>query len=210
MHNLKPNTAYNLVRVDLAIDASTDEDEVLDGLNETLRQACYDEAGGICDWQYPGLITGDRTLHYRTVTTGAAPEECEIFSPEIKYRVWVLQSGIGNRALPSGLPVLANTSCLVSIQQQETDQFLFVNVHNRQEGELRTDVIVTRRAWTQSEACVLRLLRRVREGRIKPESLHLYFHDHDGKYDRIPVTEDGDLRWHPPLGFFDWRDSELF
>jgi hypothetical protein len=179
-------------------------------LNETLRQACCEGSAGICDWQFPGLMSGGRNLHYRTVTTSPDPEEGAVFAPDVEYRVWVVQSERGAAGLPGDVPVLADTSYLVPIQQQETDRFLFTNVYARQEGEVRTDALVTRRAWTQSEACVLRLLRRVREGRAKSDSIHLYFHDQDGRYTRIPVAADGELHWTPPSGFFAWRSAELF
>jgi hypothetical protein len=127
--------------------------------------------------------------------------------PELEYRVWVVQDASGKDKLPRDLPVLSNVGYFVKFQLEHADRFLDLNSAWRTE---RTDERVTRRARTSSEACVLRLLRRVREGQVKPESLHLHFHDQDSQYERIPVTEDGDLVRNPPLGFFDWRDSELF
>jgi len=56
-----------------------------------------------------------------------------------------------------------------------------------------------------AEAIILRTLRRVREGRYKPEEVELVV---DGK--KIGITEDGDLTQPFPRGFYEWRTDELF
>lgn len=65
---------------------------------------------------------------------------------------------------------------------------------------------------TSQEAHVLRLLRRVREGVLKPEDVRLFFYNPDSDtWDENRVTEDGDLAdTRVPGGFFDWRVDELF
>jgi hypothetical protein len=70
-HDIKPKTNYSIVNVQLAI-ASTDSDEISDGLNELLRP----EIG-------QGWI-GDYEIHTlgqpRVVTSSSDPEEGEIFN----------------------------------------------------------------------------------------------------------------------------------
>lgn len=65
---------------------------------------------------------------------------------------------------------------------------------------------------TTQESHVLRLLRRVREGVLKPEDIRLFFYNPDSDtWEENRVTDDGDLEdSRVPGGFFDWRVDELF
>jgi predicted ATPase len=66
---------------------------------------------------------------------------------------------------------------------------------------------------THSEHLILRLLKRLREGILKPEDLAIYYFENDkGKTisHRISVDSDGEFTTPWPEGFFDERLEELF
>lgn len=64
---------------------------------------------------------------------------------------------------------------------------------------------------TTHESHVLRLLRRVREGVLKPDDVRLFFYEPDfDDWWEIRVDEEGDLCEQVPGGFFTWRAGELF
>ncbi|MFT4755342.1 MAG: putative ATPase [Salibacteraceae bacterium] len=66
---------------------------------------------------------------------------------------------------------------------------------------------------THSEHLILRLLKRLREGILKPEDLAIYYFENDkGKTisNRIRVDSDGEFTTPWPEGFFEERLEELF
>ena len=63
----------------------------------------------------------------------------------------------------------------------------------------------------QAEAVLLRLLRRVREGGLSAEALHVLAEDPTtGELVPVPVSPDGDFTHPFPGGFYEWRSAELF
>jgi hypothetical protein len=56
-----------------------------------------------------------------------------------------------------------------------------------------------------AEAILLRVLRRVREGKVNPEQLRITV---DGQV--MGITDDGDFNCRFPGGFYEWRTNELF
>lgn len=66
---------------------------------------------------------------------------------------------------------------------------------------------------THSEHLILRLLKRIREGILKPNDLAIYYFENDKgktKSSRILVDSDGEFTTPWPDGFFDERLEELF
>ena len=66
---------------------------------------------------------------------------------------------------------------------------------------------------THSEHLILRLLKRIREGILKPDDLAIYYFENDKgktKSSRIQVDSDGEFTTPWPDGFFDERLEELF
>jgi hypothetical protein len=56
MHNYKPRQTLRIVTLQLAIPASTDIDEVADGISEMLTNAMCGENYLVSDWQYAQLL----------------------------------------------------------------------------------------------------------------------------------------------------------
>jgi len=63
---------------------------------------------------------------------------------------------------------------------------------------------------TQSEAIILRILRRIREGKLQPDQVDVWFADDNKEPIRLNIDTDGEFVDQWPNGFFDWRAEELF
>jgi predicted ATPase len=121
--------------------------------------------------------------------------------------------GIG-QLLPVIVQSLLARDGLVLIEQPE------VHLHPRLQAEvadLFLDTVNSGRAQllveTHSEHLVLRLLRRVREGALRPEDLAILYVDLDDDgaafIRRLDVDQEGDLVDGWPGGFFDERLTEV-
>ena len=121
--------------------------------------------------------------------------------------------GIG-QLLPIMVQSLLSRGDLILIEQPE------VHLHPRLQaavGDLFIDTVASGRAQllveTHSEHLVLRLLRRVREGRLDPADLAILYVDLDDEGSafvrRLEVDRDGDLVDGWPGGFFDERLGEV-
>jgi predicted ATPase len=121
--------------------------------------------------------------------------------------------GIG-QLLPIIVQSLVARDGMIIIEQPE------VHLHPRLQsavGDLLVDTATSGRAQllveTHSEHLVLRLLRRVREGVLRPADLAILYVDlhEDGAafIRRLEVDEDGDLVHGWPGGFFDDRLAEV-
>jgi hypothetical protein len=121
--------------------------------------------------------------------------------------------GIG-QVLPIIVQSLLSRDALILIEQPE------VHLHPRLQsavGDLLVDTVTAGRAQvlveTHSEHLVLRLLRRVREGRLAPADLAILYvdlHDDGGAFvRRLAVDDAGDLVDGWPGGFFDDRLADV-
>jgi len=121
--------------------------------------------------------------------------------------------GIG-QLLPVIVQSLLARDGLVLIEQPE------VHLHPRLQaevGDLFLDTVTSGRAQllveTHSEHLVLRLLRRVREGALRPDDLAILYVDLDDDgaafIRRLDVDQEGDLVDGWPGGFFDERLTEV-
>lgn len=74
MHNLKPNTEYQIVNVQIAVPSSLVETgEFYDGMSVTMNEAIACEYSVIGDWQYAPDRFGE------TKVTDDSPEEGSVF-----------------------------------------------------------------------------------------------------------------------------------
>jgi predicted ATPase len=127
--------------------------------------------------------------------------------------------GIGiSQVLPVVVNCVANTNTTVLIEQPE------LHLHPRLQGDLADLFIETAITGSQentyllethSEALILRLLRRVREGVIKPDDIAILYvsSGEDGSnVTHIRVDKDGDFMDRWPNGFFEetYRDRMGF
>ncbi len=131
--------------------------------------------------------------------------------------VLVSSRGVGygvGQLLPIIVQSLLTQSGMILIEQPE------VHLHPKLQaavGDLFIDTVISGRAQllveTHSEHLVLRLLRRVREGVLRPADLAILYVDLDESGDafvrRLEVDADGDLVDGWPGGFFDERLAEV-
>lgn len=121
--------------------------------------------------------------------------------------------GVG-QLLPVIAQCLLSSGGMVIVEQPE------VHLHPRLQaavGDLFVDTVNSGRAQllveTHSEHLVLRTLRRVREGQLRPEDLAILYvdlHDDGAAFiRRLPVSEQGELVDGWPGGFFDERLLEV-
>ena len=85
-----------------------------------------------------------------------------------------------------------------------------INLINPQEAFILADFALIHGGYLEpsewaAEAILLRVLRRVREGKVKPNQIKVTV---DGTV--LGVTEDGDFNQPFPGGFYNWRADELF
>ncbi|MBU1310185.1 MAG: AAA family ATPase [Gammaproteobacteria bacterium] len=127
------------------------------------------------------------------------------------------QVGAGiSQVFPFVVAAMKSDIGIVSIEQPE------LHLHPAWQVELAellllqtSDLSVTKQFFieTHSEHMILRLLRRVRESKIRPDNLSIIYMNirEDGiEPVKLDVTTDGDFAEDWPNGFFDERDEELF
>jgi len=127
------------------------------------------------------------------------------------------QVGAGiSQVFPCVVAAMKSDIGIVSIEQPE------LHLHPAWQVELAellllqtSDLSVTKQFFieTHSEHMILRLLRRVRESKIRPDNLSIIYMNirEDGiEPVKLDVTTDGDFAEDWPNGFFDERDEELF
>ncbi|HDL7858170.1 TPA: DUF3696 domain-containing protein [Yersinia enterocolitica] len=86
---------------------------------------------------------------------------------------------------------------------------LFIASVTAADGRLKNQWIIE----THSESLMLRMQRRIREGKIKKELVKVYYvlSDESGsKILSLPLDDDGDFTEHWPNGFFEERLNEIF
>jgi len=120
-----------------------------------------------------------------------------------------MQTALGDLFVFEGLFEAVENSGEVTITTQNIDGQTQERHFNRKEVKDESFILVE----THSEHLILRMLKRLREGILKPEDLAIYYFENDkGKTisSRICVDSDGEFTTPWPEGFFEERLEELF
>jgi len=120
-----------------------------------------------------------------------------------------MQTVLGDLFVFEGLFAAAENTGEVTITTQNIDGQIQERHFNRKKVKDESFILVE----THSEHLILRMLKRLREGILKPEDLAIYYFENDkGKTisSRICVDSDGEFTTPWPEGFFEERLEELF
>lgn len=120
-----------------------------------------------------------------------------------------MQTVLGDLFVFEGLFGAAEGAGEVTVTTRDIEGQTQEHHFNRKKAQDESFILVE----THSEHLILRLLKRLREGVLKPEDLAIYYFENDkGKAisNRICVDSDGEFTTPWPEGFFEERLEELF
>lgn len=79
MHNIKPNTTYKIITLQLAVPATMNPSEVADGISEMMTHSMSSHDAVYDDWAYTEVVPLEGSLPGREIVSDEAPQEGEIF-----------------------------------------------------------------------------------------------------------------------------------